>query len=112
MYSYIQSRYYRSPEVLVGHNYDEAIDTWSLGCIAAELYLGLPLLPGASEYEQVQRIICMFGYVDNQGCASHAMSQDVCGCGYVGVLTISLKGIPGGVAQRREEGVQVFRVAQ
>jgi dual specificity protein kinase YAK1 len=23
---------------------------WSLGCIAAELFLGLPLYPGASEY--------------------------------------------------------------
>jgi len=34
---------------------------WSLGCIAAELYLGLPLFPGSSEYNQVSRIVNMLG---------------------------------------------------
>ena len=33
VYSYIQSRFYRSPEVLLGLSYDCAIDMWSLGCI-------------------------------------------------------------------------------
>ena len=31
IYSYIQSRFYRSPEVLLGLNYDMSIDMWSLG---------------------------------------------------------------------------------
>jgi serine/threonine protein kinase len=31
MYTYIQSRYYRSPEVMMGLPYDVAIDMWSLG---------------------------------------------------------------------------------
>lgn len=26
---------------------------WSLGCVIAELFLGWPLYPGASEYDQV-----------------------------------------------------------
>ena len=26
---------------------------WSLGCVAAELFLGQPLYPGSSEYDQV-----------------------------------------------------------
>ena len=26
---------------------------WSLGCVVAELFLGWPLYPGASEYDQV-----------------------------------------------------------
>ena len=34
-------------QVLLGHAYNMAIDMWSLGCIAAELFLGLPLFPGA-----------------------------------------------------------------
>jgi serine/threonine protein kinase len=34
VYSYIQSRFYRSPEVLLGVPYNRAIDIWSLGCIA------------------------------------------------------------------------------
>lgn len=61
MYTYIQSRFYRSPEVLVGLPYTSAIDMWSLGCIATELFLGLPLFPGSSEYNQVSRIVEMLG---------------------------------------------------
>lgn len=61
MYTYIQSRFYRSPEVLVGLPYTSAIDMWSLGCIAAELFLGLPLFPGSSEYNQLFRIVEMLG---------------------------------------------------
>lgn len=60
-YSYIQSRFYRSPEVLLGINYDSAIDMWSLGCVAAELFLGLPILPGFHEHDQLSRILEMIG---------------------------------------------------
>lgn len=31
VYTYIQSRFYRSPEVILGMNYAMAIDMWSLG---------------------------------------------------------------------------------
>ena len=31
LYSYIQSRFYRSPEVMLGLPYNTAIDMWSLG---------------------------------------------------------------------------------
>ena len=61
VYSYIQSRFYRSPEVLLGLPYTSTIDMWSVGCIAAELFLGLPLFPGTSEYNQVSRIVEMLG---------------------------------------------------
>jgi dual specificity protein kinase YAK1 len=61
VYSYIQSRFYRSPEVLLGHQYTCAIDMWSLGCVAAELFLGLPLFPGASEYNLLYRMIKTLG---------------------------------------------------
>ncbi len=43
----------RSPEVLLGCTYRSSIDMWSLGCIAAEMLLGLPLFPGSSEFNQV-----------------------------------------------------------
>ncbi|TFY75898.1 hypothetical protein EWM64_g8114 [Hericium alpestre] len=59
VYTYIQSRFYRSPEVLLGLPYTAAIDMWSLGCIAVELFLGLPLFPGTSEYNQITRIVEM-----------------------------------------------------
>ncbi|PAV18773.1 kinase [Pyrrhoderma noxium] len=61
VYTYIQSRFYRSPEVLLGIPYSAAIDMWSLGCIAVELFLGLPLFPGTSEYNQITRIVEMLG---------------------------------------------------
>lgn len=54
VYTYIQSRFYRSPEVMLGVPYNAAIDMWSLGCILAELYTGYPLFPGENEQEQVQ----------------------------------------------------------
>jgi dual specificity protein kinase YAK1 len=53
-FTYIQSRFYRSPEVLLGYPYDSEIDIFSAGCIAAELFLGLPLFPGTSEYDQLR----------------------------------------------------------
>ena len=65
MYTYIQSRFYRSPEVLLGLPYSAAIDMWSLGCIVVELFLGLPLFPGSSEYNQVSRITEMLGLPPN-----------------------------------------------
>jgi len=49
IYKYIQSRFYRSPEVLLGRPYDMAIDVWSLGCILVEMHVGQPLFSGASE---------------------------------------------------------------
>ncbi|KAJ3086592.1 dual specificity protein kinase yak1, partial [Physocladia obscura] len=61
IYTYIQSRFYRAPEVLLGLPYTSSIDMWSLGCITAELYLGLPLFPGTSEYNQISRIVSVLG---------------------------------------------------
>uniref|UniRef100_A0A8C5N9D2 non-specific serine/threonine protein kinase n=1 Tax=Gouania willdenowi TaxID=441366 RepID=A0A8C5N9D2_GOUWI len=54
--TYLQSRYYRAPEIILGLPFCEAIDMWSLGCVIAELFLGWPLYPGASEYDQIRYI--------------------------------------------------------
>ncbi|CAO2603234.1 Homeodomain-interacting protein kinase 2 [Lemmus lemmus] len=64
--TYLQSRYYRAPEIILGLPFCEAIDMWSLGCVIAELFLGWPLYPGASEYDQVglgdTRIHCVTSF--------------------------------------------------
>ncbi|XP_015250815.1 PREDICTED: dual specificity tyrosine-phosphorylation-regulated kinase 4-like isoform X1 [Cyprinodon variegatus] len=65
VYTYIQSRFYRSPEVILGHPYSMAIDMWSLGCILAELYTGYPLFPGESEVEQIACIMEVLGMPPN-----------------------------------------------
>ncbi|XP_044027491.1 homeodomain-interacting protein kinase 1-like isoform X2 [Siniperca chuatsi] len=55
--SYIQTRPYRSPEIILGLPFTEAIDMWSLGCMAATLYLGTLLYPGRSEYDMMRYIV-------------------------------------------------------
>ncbi|KZT69063.1 hypothetical protein DAEQUDRAFT_302437 [Daedalea quercina L-15889] len=64
IYTYIQSRFYRSPEVILGMNYHMAIDMWSLGCILAELYTGFPIFPGENEQEQLSCIMEVLGVPD------------------------------------------------
>ncbi|XP_029453144.1 dual specificity tyrosine-phosphorylation-regulated kinase 4 isoform X2 [Rhinatrema bivittatum] len=61
VYTYVQSRFYRSPEVILGYPYGLAIDMWSLGCIMAELYTGFPLFPGENEVEQLACIMEVLG---------------------------------------------------
>ena len=51
----------RAPEIILGQPFDESIDMWSLGCVLAELYLGWPLFPGTSEYDQINYICDMLG---------------------------------------------------
>jgi dual specificity protein kinase YAK1 len=40
--------------MVAGLPFCEAIDMWSLGCVVAELFLGWPLYPGSSEYDQIR----------------------------------------------------------
>lgn len=61
VYTYIQSRFYRSPEVILGLPYSMPIDMWSFGCILAELYTGYPLFPGENEVEQLACIMEVLG---------------------------------------------------
>lgn len=61
VYTYIQSRFYRSPEVILGMSYGMPIDMWSLGCILAELFTGYPIFPGENEQEQLACIMEIFG---------------------------------------------------
>ena len=61
IYTYIQSRFYRAPEIILGIPYTAAIDMWSFGCILVELFTGQPLFPGESEAEQLQLIMELRG---------------------------------------------------
>jgi len=61
IFTYIQSRYYRSPEVILGMAYSYPIDMWSLGCVVAELFLGRPLFPGEDDHDQLLAIMEVLG---------------------------------------------------
>ena len=60
-YIYIQSRYYRAPEIILGLDYGYEIDMWSLGCILCELYCGIPIFPGENEYDMLYYIMEYIG---------------------------------------------------
>ena len=62
-YNYIQSRFYRAPEVILESGYSEKIDIWSLGCILYELFKGAPLFQGINEHDQLCRIVEVVGRV-------------------------------------------------
>uniref|UniRef100_A0A674NHG1 Protein kinase domain-containing protein n=1 Tax=Takifugu rubripes TaxID=31033 RepID=A0A674NHG1_TAKRU len=61
-----QTLCYRAPEVLVGRNYNEAIDMWSLGATAAGLVLGSPLYLVKNEYDALRAIIKTQGQLSDQ----------------------------------------------
>jgi dual specificity tyrosine-phosphorylation-regulated kinase 1 len=63
MYTYIQSRFYRSPEVLLGLPYCQKIDMWSLGCVLVEMHTGEPLFGGVDQLDQLNRIVNLLGMV-------------------------------------------------
>jgi len=60
--SYICSRWWRAPELVLGtSNYSMSVDWWSCGCVLAEMMLGRPLFPGASSLGQIYEIIRALG---------------------------------------------------
>jgi serine/threonine protein kinase len=59
--TYIQSRSYRAPEVIIGHRYDSRIDIWSIGAVLAELYTGYVLFQNDSVATMLSRITGIMG---------------------------------------------------
>lgn len=59
--SYIQSRYYRAPEVLMSCGHDKKIDIWSFGCMVFELYKGRSLFLGNDANDQILKIASVLG---------------------------------------------------
>ncbi|EOY21534.1 Kinase domain-containing protein isoform 1 [Theobroma cacao] len=62
--SYVQSRSYRAPEVILGLPYDKKIDVWSLGCILAELCTGNVLFQNDSPATLLARVIGIVGPIE------------------------------------------------
>ncbi|KAG5509442.1 hypothetical protein JKF63_06752 [Porcisia hertigi] len=59
--SYIQSRSYRAPEVVLGCDYDGRIDVWSLGALLVEMVTGDVLFTSDTVPEMLARIVYVCG---------------------------------------------------
>ena len=54
--------WYRPPEILLGiENYTTKVDSWSVGCIIAEMFTNKPMFPGDSEIGQLLKIFQIMG---------------------------------------------------
>ncbi|ELP91056.1 serine/threonine protein kinase ppk15, putative [Entamoeba invadens IP1] len=61
LYTYIQSRFYRAPEICIGYPYTSAIDMWSFGCMVAEMFFGIPLFVASSELGLLRKQVQLLG---------------------------------------------------
>eukprot|EP01062_Namystynia_karyoxenos_P069300 TRINITY_DN64816_c0_g1_i1.p1 TRINITY_DN64816_c0_g1~~TRINITY_DN64816_c0_g1_i1.p1 ORF type:complete len:1115 (+),score=234.46 TRINITY_DN64816_c0_g1_i1:138-3482(+) len=62
MTEYVTVRWYRAPEVLLEvRKYTQAVDVWAAGCILGELLGSLPLFPGSSRVNQLDRLFQVTG---------------------------------------------------
>lgn len=62
MTDYVATRWYRAPELLLANeNYDFKIETWSVGCILAEMFLRKPFLMGSDWKNQLFLILDLLG---------------------------------------------------
>ncbi|KAK5927033.1 hypothetical protein CgunFtcFv8_022560 [Champsocephalus gunnari] len=58
----VQSLWYRAPEVLLGMDFSEQIDMWSLGAVAAEIAAGFALFPADHKYDTLKQIVDLGSY--------------------------------------------------
>ncbi|KAL5364997.1 kinase-like domain-containing protein [Aspergillus floccosus] len=60
--SEVVTLWYRPADGLVGgRSYSTSIDTWSAGCIIAEMFTGRPVFPGATSDNQLLKIFRIMG---------------------------------------------------
>uniref|UniRef100_A0A0A9Z0B2 Serine/threonine-protein kinase prp4 n=1 Tax=Lygus hesperus TaxID=30085 RepID=A0A0A9Z0B2_LYGHE len=55
--SYLASRFYRAPEIILGIPYSFASDCWALGCVFYELYTGQILFQGGNSNEMLREVM-------------------------------------------------------
>ncbi|XP_037621994.1 homeodomain-interacting protein kinase 2-like isoform X2 [Sebastes umbrosus] len=58
---FLQTPYFRSPEILLGTPFSESIDIWSLGCVMASMLIGCMVFPGRNSYDTLRFIIDLLG---------------------------------------------------
>jgi serine/threonine protein kinase len=59
--TYISTRWYRAPEILLGLPYGPAIDLFAAGCVLAEMFTRTPLFPATTELGLFHEIVSCLG---------------------------------------------------
>merc|ERR1712139_508019 len=72
--AYVQPRYYRAPEVMLGIPYDTQVDVWSLGCALFELATAKMLFTGASNNAMIKQMLEICGMFPAKMCSSGTFS--------------------------------------
>ena len=63
---YLVSRFYRAPEIMLGHEYDSQIDLWSVACCLFEMYTGRILFAGRNNNQMLKHIQDLCGAFSNK----------------------------------------------
>ncbi|CAH1112800.1 unnamed protein product, partial [Psylliodes chrysocephalus] len=63
---YLVSRFYRSPEIILGMTYDYGIDMWSAACTIYELYTGKIMFSGKSNNQMLKFFMDVKGKFPNK----------------------------------------------
>ena len=72
------TRWYRSPEQLLRYSYyDYKVDIFGLGCIAVELYTGMPMASGTTEHDQLLRLTRLLGPIPESWREGQAFAQKI-----------------------------------
>eukprot|EP01006_Ploeotia_vitrea_P032786 TRINITY_DN64965_c0_g1_i1.p1 TRINITY_DN64965_c0_g1~~TRINITY_DN64965_c0_g1_i1.p1 ORF type:complete len:692 (+),score=85.95 TRINITY_DN64965_c0_g1_i1:38-2113(+) len=73
---YLVSRFYRPPEVILGLQYDTAVDMWSIATTVYELYTGRVMFAGRTNNDMLARFMSMRGRFPNKMLKRAAFRED------------------------------------
>ena len=76
---YVQTLFYRAPEVIFGLPYSKEIDIWSFGCLLFELAAGHPLFFANNEEELIQQMVELMGIPPKEMIKNSQMMKDMFG---------------------------------
>lgn len=95
---YLVSRFYRAPEIILGLDYNRAVDLWSIAVTLAELFTGSVLFPGRTNNDMLKRFVDTMGPFSNKILRRHCASYSKMG------LQAHFEAVPGGTYSfRRQE---------
>ncbi|CAF0752117.1 unnamed protein product [Rotaria sordida] len=105
--SYVCTRYYRAPELLLGcTEYTTAVDIWSAGCCIAEFLNGYAIFRGIDSSDQMYRIIKIIGIPTRD--ELREMNSRYTGSVDLTVITFTPRTLRGYLPERTQESALIL----